>query len=257
MNDWDPQQYLKFNDERTRPAADLVARIAFESPGTIIDIGCGPGNSTRILRDRWPAADITGIDYSPNMIEKARADYPGLKWEVRDATNFNPGLRFDIVFSNAALQWVPDHDMLMPHLFSMVSDKGLLAIQMPANNESPFYKIMVGTACSGKWREFTSGCEKLLTYHSAGYYYDLLSPIAGGIDVWTATYYHVMKSHRDLTEWHKSTGMKPYLESLPDEARRAEFEKEIISNCEEAYPVQKDGRILYPFRRLFIIATKR
>ena len=254
MSDWNPQQYLKFEKERTQPSIDLVAKISIEGPRTIIDIGCGPGNSTQILHQRWPLADIIGIDNSRTMIEKARADYPHQQWEIRDAACVVPGQTYDIVFSSATLQWVPDHDVLIPRLYEMVNDKGVLAVQIPANIESPFFKIMLKVGGNARWGAYTKGCEKLLTYHPAEYYYNKLSSLTQDIDLWKTSYFHAMRSHKDLTAWHKSTGMRPFLEKLPDDKAREEFENEIVDECRAAYPVQSDGNILYIFERLFFIA---
>ncbi|HUL01172.1 MAG TPA: methyltransferase domain-containing protein [Nitrospirota bacterium] len=256
MNDWNPQQYLIFKSERTQPSIDLVSRISIENPKTIIDIGCGPGNSTQILSKRWPAADITGIDSSQKMIEKARADYPRQKWELQDASKFNLNQKYDIVFSNATLQWIQDHDLLIPRLFSMVNDNGVLAVQIPANNESPFYKILLKTAQNSKWAAYTADCEKMLTFHNAGYYYNTLCTLTHKLDIWTTTYYHIMTSHKDLTDWHKSTGMRPFLEQLLTERDREEFENEVVRECMMSYPVQRDGKILYPFQRIFFTAVR-
>ena len=256
MSDWNPQQYLKFEKERTQPSIDLVSRISLEDPRTIIDIGCGPGNSTQILHKRWPLADIVGIDNSAAMIERARADYPMQQWEVRDAACPAPGRRYDIVFSSATLQWVPDHDVLMPLLFEMVNSNGILAIQVPANIDSPFFRIMLRVGANAKWGKYTAGCEKLLTYHTAEFYYNKLGTLTQDIDIWKTTYFHSMRSHRDLTAWHKSTGMRPFLDKLPDDGARQKFEDDIVAECEASYPVQSDGNILYLFDRLFLIAGK-
>jgi len=256
MNGWDPQQYLKFKNERTQPSIDLVSRISIEDPKTIIDIGCGPGNSTQILYKRWPTADIVGIDSSQKMIEKARADYPAQHWEVQDASNMDMRQKYDIVFSNATLQWIYNHNVLIPRLFTMVNDNGVLAVQIPANNESPFYRVLLKTAKSSKWAMFTAECEKMLTFHNAEYYYNILSRLTQNLDIWTTTYYHIMTSHKDLTDWHKSTGMRPFLEKLPSDKDREEFENEVVKECMAFYPVQSDGKILYAFQRIFFTAKK-
>ncbi|MBN2462698.1 MAG: methyltransferase domain-containing protein [Dehalococcoidia bacterium] len=160
MNDWNPQQYLKFKSERTQPSIDLVARIMVNDPETIIDIGCGPGNSTQILRRRWPNADIVGLDSSQKMIEKAREDYPSQKWMVGDAADLGTNQKYDIVFSNATLQWVPDHDVLIPRLFNRVNKNGVMAVQVPANNESAIHKALLGVARSQKMERTYFGLRK-------------------------------------------------------------------------------------------------
>ena len=256
MREWDPQQYLQFKYERTQPSIDLVARIQIESPKTIIDIGCGPGNSTQILRNRWPTADIVGIDKSEKMIERAQTDYPSQKWIVADALQFEANQPYDIVFSNAAIHWISDHDILIPRLFKIVHENGILAVQVPANFESPLYKIILKTSKSNKWRDFTSGCADRITYHDAEYFYNKLASLTQDIALWETTYYHILNSHQDLIEWYKSTAMKPFLDTLPTENDRVLFQKEVLDECKEYYPLQSDGKILYPFKRLFFIARK-
>lgn len=256
MNDWNPQQYLKFKNERTRPTIDLVARIPLKRPKKIIDIGCGPGNSTQILYNRWPSADILGVDSSRKMIEKARADYPDQKWEIRDASNLDSLQKYDIVFSSSTLQWLSNHDLLIPRLFEMVNKNGILAVQIVNNNESPIYKILLRLAKSDPWQQFTSDCEELQYCHSAEYYYSKLSLLTQYIDLWETMYYHIMQSHRDLVEWQKYTGMRPFLERLPDDTVREKFEKEILKECIANYPIQSDGRVLFIIKRLFFVARK-
>lgn len=256
VREWDPQQYLEFEHERTQPSIDLVARIPVEDPQTIIDIGCGPGNSTQILRKRWPHADIVGLDKSEKMIERARTDYPGQTWIIGDASKFETDRMYDIIFSNAAIHWIPDHHRLIPRLFQMVRKNGVLAVQVPANHKSPLYKIILNIARSSKWRPLTSGCEGLITYHNVEYYYDQLVSLTKEIALWETTYYHILQSHQDLVAWYKGTAMKPLLESLPTDDNREEFLQEVLTECKGPYPLQSDGRILYPFKRLFFTARK-
>jgi trans-aconitate 2-methyltransferase len=256
VHEWNPQQYLRFKNERTQPSIDLVARISKDNPKTIIDIGCGPGNSTQILKNRWPDSEITGVDSSCTMIEKARRDYPGQQWEINNVITMDVDRKYDIVFSNAVLQWVPNHDVILPRLFAMLNQEGVLAVQIPSNNESPFFKAMLKTARNEKWKEATSGCEDLMTYHRPEYYYNIVVCFTNSIELWETTYYHRMKSHKDLTDWHKSTGLKPFLDRLRHDEEREEFEQEIRKECLAAYPVQSGGSILYPFKRLFLVAKK-
>jgi trans-aconitate 2-methyltransferase len=256
MREWDPYQYLQFKRERTQPSMDLVSRIQMDDPKTIIDIGCGPGNSTQILLRRWPHADIIGLDKSEEMIQKARQDYPHQRWIVGDATTLGTRQTYDIVFSNAAIHWIPRHDVLLQRLFKIVNENGILSVQVPANQESPLYKSILGVSKNGKWKTFTTGRESAITYHSADYYYGQLSLYSREITIWETIYYHIMNSHQELIDWYKSTAMKPYLDSLPNDESRSEFEKEILIECIAAYQPQRDGKILYPFRRLFFTARK-
>ena len=209
------------------------------------------------MRRRWPHADIVGLDKSEKMIERARADHPGETWIIGDASSLTADRKYDLVFSNAAIHWIPDHHLLLPRLYQIVSPNGLLAIQVPANYESPLYKIIWNVARNRKWSAFTSGWDGLTTYHDAEYYYNQLVSFTQDISLWETTYYHILKSHQELVAWYKSTAMKPILEKLPTDDNRDEFEQTVLTECKKYYFPQSDGRILYPFRRLFFTARKR
>src|ERR1051326_2944230 len=173
---WDPDVYLKFADERTQPAVDLVSRINVPHAARIIDLGCGPGNSTQILRQRWPTAEITGLDSSPEMVAAAQKSYPDGKWLRQDIATWRGSDSFDIVFSNAALHWLPDHKALFPNLFNRVSPGGAVAVQMPTHLESPLHRIMLEIAAQPQWRERMDKPRKAITAQTPGFYYDLLHP---------------------------------------------------------------------------------
>ncbi len=256
MGQWDPDSYLKYKDERTQPSYDLVARIGLAAAGSIVDIGCGPGNSTKVLRERWPQARIIGLDSSPEMIAAAQKTYPGECWVLADAAAWAADERFDLVFSNAALQWIPDHERLVEKLFAMLSAQGALAVQVPANNDSPLYRAVIQVAQRGEWREAMTGCNELLTYHEASFYYDLLAGAARRVDIWQTTYYHVMADRQGLISWYASTGLKPYLERLPSNEQKEAFQKQVLEACRSHYAPQRDGKVLFPFRRLFFIAYR-
>jgi trans-aconitate 2-methyltransferase len=257
---WDPGQYLKFRDERTRPSADLAARIQLASAAAILDVGCGPGNSTEILHQRWPAARITGLDSSEEMIAKAKASHDWGEWVCADAVSLGgtaDPAAWDLVFSNAALQWIPDHERLVPSLFRLVKPRGALAVQVPANAGSPLHQSLVRTAEDPRWSRFTSGCASRLVYREPSFYYQILIGTSARLDVWETVYHHEMPDHRALVEWYKGTGMRPCLERLPDEPSRRAFEGAMLEGCRAEYPVQPNGRVIYPFRRLFFIAYAR
>jgi trans-aconitate 2-methyltransferase len=256
MIQWNPDLYLKFEDERTQPACDLISRIAVAGPARIADIGCGPGNSTKALRERWPRAEILGLDSSAEMIDKARSAHPRERWILADAAQWKPDAPYDIVFSNAALQWIPDHERLVPALFNALRGPGALAVQVPANIESPLHQALLKISRSEKWKAALSGCDGLIHYHDAGFYHDLLSALTGRIFIWQTTYYHVMADHQGLVDWYAGTGMKPYLERLADEGRRRQFQSAVLDECRDSYPAQADGRILFPFQRLFFLAYR-
>jgi trans-aconitate 2-methyltransferase len=222
---WNPGQYLKFGAERTRPSLDLCARIP-GSPGRILDLGCGPGNSTAVLRERWPEAELAGLDSSAEMIAQARASHPAGSWILAGAESYVPPQALDLVFSNAVLQWLPDHPRLLPRLMGWLAPGGCLAVQMPA-----------------------------MSFHEASFYYDLLAPTAQ-VDLWETVYHHPMASHQALIEWYEGTGMRPYLERLPDDAARAAFKAELLEECRGEYPVMADGKVVMPFKRLFFLAWK-
>ena len=254
MSDWNPAQYLKFSNERTQPSIDLAGRIMIDEVSSILDVGCGPGNSTQVLRVRWPDAETTGLDNSRKMIEEAQRAYPDGAWVVGDASELAGPPVYDVVFSNAVLQWVPNHKSLIPRLFSLVNNKGVLAVQVPANSKSPLHHAVWSASRLPAWNRLLGPCRRLIHYHTAEFYYDLLRPMAATIDLWETVYFHVLPGHRELIEWYKGSGMRPFLERLPDNEARATFEAEVLKRCESSYPLRKDRRILFPFKRLFFIA---
>ncbi|MCX7029122.1 MAG: methyltransferase domain-containing protein, partial [Spirochaetes bacterium] len=190
---WDPGQYLKFRHERTRPAIDLASRVLLASPAAILDVGCGPGNSTEVLHDRWPAARITGLDNSPQMITEAGSSHDWGEWVCADAASLggeaDRGTR-DLVFSNAVLQWIPDHERLVPMLFGLVKRGGALAVQVPANAGFPLHQSLLRTADDPRWSRFTAGSASRLTYHEPSFYHGLLWGLADRVEVWETTYHH-------------------------------------------------------------------
>jgi trans-aconitate 2-methyltransferase len=256
MARWDPQVYLRYAGERTQPSLDLVMRIGVSNPRRIIDLGCGPGNSTAILRQRWPEADIIGLDNSPEMIAAASESFPEEKWVLGDAATWSDGTRFDIVFSNAALQWLPDHAGLFPHLFAQVASGGVLAVQMPAHYASPVHHVILRTADDPAWRHLMDKPRKALTKEPASFYYNVLQPLAARIDLWETEYYHIMDGPEAIIEWFRGTGLRPFLNALTNGEQKERFEEMLLEGYAQSYPRQQDGRILFPFRRLFIVAYK-
>ncbi|HEY9167710.1 MAG TPA: methyltransferase domain-containing protein [Candidatus Kryptonia bacterium] len=256
MLKWNPHEYLKFAGERTRPSVDLAARIEIENPRSIIDIGCGPGNSTQVLRSRWPAAKIIGLDSSAEMIARASKDFPESEWITADVSSYSFPTKHDIVFSNAAIQWIPDHDELLPRLMDAVSSGGVFAVQVPSDAGSPLRLALLEVSARPEWNRFVAGAEKLAAYHDADYYYNILAPISSKFDLWETTYYHLLDFHKGLVEWYKGTGMRPFLERIPDEKMKIEFQNQILNECVKAYRIQDNGKLLYPFKRTFFIATK-
>lgn len=253
---WNSEQYLKFKAERTQPAIDLANRITVRAPTDIIDIGCGPGNSTEILKKRYPNAAVVGADNSENMLEAAREKYPDIEFILCDASNDLNSIdrKFDIVFSNACIQWVPDHHKLLREMMSLLKEGGELAVQIPMNYDEPIHKIIGETASSEKWRDKFNDPRHFYTL-TPEKYYDILSEISSDFSMWQTTYFHRMKSHSNIMEWYKSTGLRPYLETLSP-ADKEEFEKDIFTEVEKAYPKQANGEIIFRFPRLFFKAVK-
>lgn len=256
MTDWNAAQYLKFSGERTRPSIDLARRISLQSPQRILDIGCGPGNSTKVLADQFPAAYILGIDNSQNMIDTAKAAYPQLDFQQCDAHTSLACLDgpFDIVFSNACIQWIPDHPRLLREMMALLQPGGVLAVQVPMNSQEPIHQILSRLAASARWAP-KLGTPRIFYTLTQSQYFDLLSEIAADFTLWQTTYFHRLDSHKDILEWYRSTGLRPYLQALSP-ADGTAFEQEIYSALTEAYPTQKNGEIIFRFPRFFFIAEK-
>lgn len=256
MPTWDANVYLQFAGERAQPALDLIARIRLPDPARIMDLGCGPGNSAAMLRARWPGADITGLDSSAEMIAAATQAYPEGQWILEDAASWTAETPFDLVFSNAALQWLPDHARLFPHLLAQVAPGGAFAVQMPAHFQSSMHQVILEVAEDASWRSRMDAPRNALTRESPAFYYDLLQPLASRLDLWETEYYHVLDGPQSIVEWFRGTGLRSYLEALETEEQRQRFEQRVLEGYTRAYPRQGDGRILFPFRRLFLIATR-
>jgi trans-aconitate 2-methyltransferase len=254
MPTWDPHMYLQFATERTQPAVDLITRIRLTHPARIIDVGCGPGNSTAMLRQRWPEANIIGLDNSPEMLAAAEQAYPSEQWLLADAAAWQADRPFDLVFSNAALQWLPDHETLFPQLLAQVAPGGALAVQLPAHYDSPLHRVTHDVAEARTWRHLMDRPRQALTHEAPAFYYRLLRPHAVQIDIWETEYYHIVNSPQDIVTWFRGTGLRPFLEALESDNQRFQFEQQVLDGYAQAYPSQPDGRVLFPFRRLFIVA---
>lgn len=256
MANWDAELYLRFGRERTQAAIDLAARVEAAAPARVADLGCGPGNSTAVLRARWPAAEVVGVDSSPEMIAAARASDPAGRWELGDLATWADGRPFDVVYSNAALQWVPDHAAVAPRLFGLVAPGGALAVQVPAHFESPLHRLIEAIADRPGWRGTPASAKTALTVERPGFYYDVLSPLAARLDLWVTEYWHRMDGPSAVVAWIRGTGLRPFLAACADDAERAEFERQLLLGVERAYPHQADGKVLFPFRRLFVVAYR-
>lgn len=253
MPTWNASQYLQFADQRTRPCRELVARIRFNEPKRIVDLGCGPGNSTAVLRERWPTAEIVGVDSSSAMIAAAKAEHPHGHWEIGDIASWSASSPVDLVFSNAAVHWVDDHAALLPRLLRQVAPNGALALQVPGNFDAPAHRLMRELAASATWQDDFRKPVREWHVHEPAFYYDAVAEHAREVDLWTTDYMQVMPGPEAIVDWYKGTGLRPFLDALA-EAKRKAFMRDYLSLITEAYPRRVDGKVLFPFLRLFLIA---
>lgn len=256
MPTWNVEQYLRFAAERTRPSHDLASAIALEAPRRIVDLGCGPGNSTSVLAERWPGADISGMDSSQEMVDAARRGLPGRTFEVGDIAQWEPTTPYDLVFSNAALQWVEDHERLVPRLVSAVAKGGAWAAQVPCNMLAPAHEAMRRAAERPEFQAYFKEGVQRWHVHGAEFYYDVLAPLALRVDIWKTEYVHILPSASAVVEWYKGTGLRPFLDRLPDDVMRERFLDVYLEAITAAYPARRDGNVLLPFERLFIVAYR-
>lgn len=261
MVKWDAAQYLRFQRERTQPAIDLANTLPPDD-GTVkqvLDIGCGPGNSTAVLRERYPHARIIGVDSSPDMIDRAQADHGDcdfLLCDVSDETAIEAlPHQCDVVFSNACIQWVPNHQALIPRMMRCLRDSGVLAVQTPMNYQEPIHRIIGEVARSPQFVAALGGDARIFYNLTPPEYWELLHGQTGEFRIWSTTYMHTLPSHQAIMDWYRGTGMRPYLQAL-DENRRREFESMVYEQLLKAYPIQSDGSIIFPFPRFFFRAVK-
>lgn len=252
MPTWDPNQYLKFSDHRLRPALDLLAQIPLAAPRTIYDLGCGPGNITQLIAERWPDATVTGVDSSAEMLAKAQRDFPRLQLVQADIATWSPPVRADLLFTNATLQWLEHHERLFPRLVQQVAPGGMLAVQMPRNHLSPSHTLIGETAAAGPWSARLSNV-RARSVESADAYYRILAPLVKHLDIWETEYLHVLEGDNPVVAWTKGTALRPYLEAL-DEPLRTQFHDAYAARTAAAYPPQLDGKTLLSFNRIFIVA---
>lgn len=256
MHAWDAGRYLRFADERTRPARDLIDRIELTAPAEIVDLGCGPGNSTAALHERWPEAALTGIDTSADMLNRAGRDHPGIRFAAGDIAGWAPHRRVNLVFSNAALQWVGDHDRLLPRLLAAVAPDGALAVQMPRNHDFATHALMRQVAAEGAWRERLADARAPSPVRPPEFYYDVLAPLCRRVVLWETNYIQVMDGVPAVIGWLRGTGLGPFLARL-DATEETAFLDRYAALLDGAFPKRSDGRILLPYPRLFFIATPK
>ncbi|MGX5735421.1 trans-aconitate 2-methyltransferase [Bosea thiooxidans] len=254
--DWDAAQYLRFEDERTRPSIDLLARVPLSQPKRCIDLGCGPGNSTELVAQRFPEAVTEGLDSSPDMLEKARKRLPGLSFVLGDVNSWSDPIGYDLIFANAVLQWLPDHEGLLPRLARSLKPGGCLAVQMPNNLAEPSHVAMREVAAEGPWAERIADAKaERSAIGSFGDYRRWLMAAGCRVDIWQTTYVHALSGLDAIAEWFRSTGLKPYLDGLTSDEQQ-EFVARYLERIAPAYPAEADGKVLLRFPRLFIVAVR-
>jgi len=253
---WDPGQYLQFAAPRLRPAIDLLQRIDDSAPALVYDLGCGAGNVTRALRARWPEARLVGVDASPEMLALAQKALPGTEFVQADLARWRPDKMPDVIYSNAALQWLDDHRALFRQLFAQVAPGGVLAVQMPRNFEAPSHTLIAETALSGPWRRKVEHLVTPPPVKGPAFYHDLLAPQSQNLDIWETEYLQVLQGENPVKEWTKGTWLMRYLDALDGDEKVA-FEKAYGERVAKAYPPNAAGETLFPFRRLFMIAQRK
>jgi trans-aconitate 2-methyltransferase len=254
---WSSKQYLKFENERTRPVRDLLAAVPAAEPRTVIDLGCGPANSTEVLAQCFPDAKVMGMDSSADMIEAARKRMPHVNFELGDIRNWQAAGPFDVILSNAVFQWVPDHETVLPAIVAKLSAGGSLAIQMPDTQEEPPHRMMRELAADGPWAaKLASAADARTTLPSVDWYYSILKPHCSRVDIWRTTYHHVLPGGpAAIVEWFKGSALRPFLDPL-DDAEKQAYLARYTAMVEKTHPAMADGTVLLPFPRLFMVATR-
>jgi trans-aconitate 2-methyltransferase len=255
---WDPTQYLKFTNERSRPFFDLLAQVQCEAPKSIVDLGCGPGTLTKTLVERWPMAKVVGMDYSREMLEQAKtlSVLGRLEFVEGDIGRWSPSAPVELIVSNAAFQWVGDHERLLARLFDMLTNDGTLAAQIPCRFDGPSYAAIAATVANPQWASRLQGLGlKPESVKSIDWYVHQLHGLGFDVNAWETTYIHVLRGENPILEWMRGTALRPYLSKL-DAAEAAEFERDLGGRLRQAFP-ERNGLTLFQFPRLFFVATKR
>lgn len=256
---WSATQYSLFEDERTRAVRDLLAAVPPRPVRHATDLGCGPGNSTEVLRGQHPDAMVVALDSDPDMIDKARQRrrlcVPQVRCEVGDIASWSAAEPQDLILANASLQWVPDHGILYPHLIRQLTEGGTLAVQTPDNLDEPAHRQLREIASQGPWADLFADFS-LPPRHNAAFYYDLLSPLCSRVDVWRTTYHHPLVGGAEaVVEWFKGSALRPYLARL-DAQQQVDFLQLYLQAMQRDYPPSTDGKVLLAFPRLFVVATR-
>ncbi len=258
---WNASVYGQFLEARTRPARDLLFAISPDfHPKAVCDLGCGPGNSTILLQERWPEATVVGMDTSSSMLVEAKKKYPDIEFIQGDIATWAPEEKIDCLFANAALQWVSNHETLFPKLTSYLRPGGIFAMQIPNNFHTPSHQTTVRLLQThSEWHPFLSGVRYGLLetpFYTAATYYDL--GVKAGLTnllLWETEYFQEMQDHQSIFNWVKGTGLQPVLSQM-DSDTKSKFERAYVEAIRSEYPIQRNGNVLLPFRRLFLVGCR-
>lgn len=251
---WDPGLYLEFADDRSRPFFDLVAQVPADAPASVVDLGCGPGQLTARLADRWQSARIVGVDSSPEMTARANQHAgPRVSFQTGDLREWHPDTPVDVIISNATLQWLPEHRALLPGLVDRLSPGGWLAFQVPGNFDEPSHRLLHELAADPRFADYTAGVERPVSANPVDYVVDLTA-LGCSVNAWETTYLHVLTGPDPVFRWISGTGARPVLQALPNELR-TRFVADYQAQLRAAYPEQPYGTVL-PFRRVFVVARR-
>jgi trans-aconitate 2-methyltransferase len=254
LTTWDPDTYLGFAAERLRPSLELVDRVPQFTPAVAWDLGCGTGHITEELARRWPNALIFGLDSSREMLQVASQRKGNIEWTLGDIEAWNPRDHPGLILATASLQWLPDHERLFPRLLGTLAPGGIFAVQMPRNYDEPSHRVLAEVASSPKWRDRVGQISRPIPVAEPRWYHDLLAPHASALYIWETVYYQRLTGDNPVAAWAKGTAARPHLEVLG--ADGDEFMGDYAAALREAYPPAKDGVTLFPFRRIFILATR-
>lgn len=258
-NDWSAAQYLKFNAERTRPSRDLLEQVPLKSPRIVVDLGCGPGNSTEVLVSHYPESKVVGMDSSPDMIAKAKATLPDVEFTLGDLQNYKPEGSVDLFFSNAVFQWLSADDrvQVIKNLFQSQAPGGVFAFQVPDNFNEPSHEAMRNVASTGPWAEKLERLQPARDqFQSPQELYDELCPLSSSLNIWHTYYQHVLENHEAVVEWVKGTGLRPFIDPLALEEKE-QFLDEYLRQVKKLYPSSRDGKVLLRYPRLFLVAVRK
>ena len=254
----DPQQYSRFEAERDRAALDLLLRLPGDlEPRRIVDLGCGTGQHAALLKRRHPEAQVVGLDSSAAMLEQARALGADVDWVQADLAAWTPDAPVDLIFANASLQWLPDHEGLLRRLTGLLAPGGVIAVQMPLAWDTLHYRTMRAVMADGPWSERLSDRETIQALLSPDAYYDVLAEGCEAVDIWSTTYLHALTGPDAVLEWMKGTALRPHLTALRDDrAMRDAYLSALGDALSAAFPRRPDGVTLLPFPRLFLVARR-